>query len=590
MTPADTQANRPPDDDPFSDQLELLAVMGRDFASTLDINKTLYNALEHITIYMDAAGGALFLLEETGETLTCHVCVGDTEITGLSLKSDQGIVGRCVQNNKGEVVREAANDPSFNTSFDEITGYTTRSILCAPLSVKQQRIGAIELINRKGGDGLFSASDLTMLEALSSSAALAILNARMAESLVEQERIQKEIELAAEIQRSLLPAPQDDSYPIHGINIPARLVSGDFYDFFPLEDGRICFALGDVSGKGMNAALLMAKTASLYRCLGKTVHSPGLLLSIVNSEICETVTRGMFVTMVGGIFDPVTGVIRLANAGHEPPLICDGDGDFISLPAEAPPLGIGTDLVPGGIYPEKELSLDGGSFYIFTDGVTEGTLRDGEALGIEKLKKMICEYSSIPIKERLKSIVAPLILEDGELRDDITVIAIDDLGRDEPAGAQDILSGTEPNQRKDKDEDLDDILMSMTIPARANRLRAVRTTVSEAARLSGCSPEIAQCLVIAVDEALQNIVRHAYGADSEGDIFIEIHRDDTSITIFIRDYADAIDLSKVKPRDLNDLRPGGLGTHFIREVMDVVEFTSPPDGKGNLLRLVKHID
>ena len=303
----------------ISDPLELLADMGQDFAASRDIEKTLMRALELITRHVGAAGGALFLLDEAGEMLTCQACVGATEITGMTLNSDEGIVGRCVQENAGEIVRDVANDPNFHKSMDDRTGFTTRSILCAPMSVKDQRIGAIELVNKLGGDGLFAEADLYLLQSLSASAALAVLNARMAEALVEQERVRRELELAAEIQRSLLPSPRPGSYPVHGVNVPARTVSGDFYDFFPSGDGRICFNLGDVSGKGMNAALLMAKTASLYRCLGKSEHSPGRLLGRLNEEICETATRGMFVTMVGGIYDPATGLVRLANAGHEPP-------------------------------------------------------------------------------------------------------------------------------------------------------------------------------------------------------------------------------------------------------------------------------
>ena len=175
---------------------------------------------------------------------------------------------------------------------------------------------------------------------LASSAALAIANARMAESLVEHERVRRELELAAEIQRTLLPAPRPEPFPVCGVNIPARTVSGDFFDILPLEGSRIAFCLGDVSGKGMNAALLMAKTASLYRCLAKTTESPGALLAALDREICETATRGMFVTMVAGIYDPARGEVTLANAGHEPALLHGLDGAFDPLPAEAPPLGI----------------------------------------------------------------------------------------------------------------------------------------------------------------------------------------------------------------------------------------------------------
>ena len=126
-----------------TDHLELLAVMGRDFASTLDIDATILKALEHIIRHLHAEGGAVFLLEDEGRTLHCTSCVGATDITGLKLNSDQGIVGRSVQENRGEIVRDVAKDPNFNHTVDEKTRFTTRSILCAPMSVKDERIGAI---------------------------------------------------------------------------------------------------------------------------------------------------------------------------------------------------------------------------------------------------------------------------------------------------------------------------------------------------------------------------------------------------------------------------------------------------------------
>ena len=111
------------------DHLELLAVMGQDFASSGDIETSLKCAIEHITNYVDAEGGAIFLLDDKRETLRCHACVGATEITGLTLPSDQGIVGRCVQNDLGEIVRDVTKDTDFYGGVDEKTGFTTRSIL-----------------------------------------------------------------------------------------------------------------------------------------------------------------------------------------------------------------------------------------------------------------------------------------------------------------------------------------------------------------------------------------------------------------------------------------------------------------------------
>lgn len=566
------------------DQLELLSEMSRDFASSRDMQASLEKAVGHITDYIKAAGGALFMLDAAGKNLVCEACVGATEITGLTVPSDQGIVGRSVQNHSAEIVRDVQNDPNFYNKVDEETGFTTRSIICAPLRVKDERIGAIELINKRSDDGLFSEEDLQLLETMCASAGLAIHNARQAEALVEQEVLARELELAAEIQRSLLPDDQGNEFPVHGVNLPARTVSGDFYDFFELEDGRICFNLGDVSGKGMNAALLMAKTASLFRCLGKTIHQPGRLMAIINEEICETAARGMFVTMVGGIYDPRSGIVRIANAGHEPPLFFDDNGACSSIEAEAPPLGITTFLADGDRYPENEFQLGNGSFYIFTDGVTEGYQADGTELEVEGLIKILRAGNDKTASARLADVVRVILSGEGQIRDDTTLLCLEhrtdeksDTSLTEAAAAGDAVS---ENGHE---------IINLNVPSQPDRLKLVRNAISQAALFCDCNDETAQDVVIAVDEALQNVIRHAYSNRVDGEIKVTVSRTDENLIIFIRDYAEPIDVEKVQPRDLQDVRPGGLGTHFIREVMDEVTFLPPSEGRGNLLKLVKRI-
>jgi len=351
-------------------QLELIACMIQDFASSLDVDATLRRALVRISEHIGAEGGAIFLLDDTGSELVCHACHGPAQLTGLRLKPTEGVVGRSLQRNRCELVRDALDDSSFAPRVDRETGFTTRSILCAPLSVRERRLGAIELVNKRGGDGRFDTPDMHLLQAMASAAALALLNARLAADLVKQERDRRELELAAEIQRSLLPDPEQP-FPIAGLTRPARLVSGDFYDFLALDDGRIGFAIGDVSGKGMQAALLMAKTASLYHCLAKTQASPGRLLAVIDREISDTSARGMFVTMVVGTYDPRAGRVRLANAGHEPPLLERRDGSFAEFPAMVPPVGLSLPGATGEPFPEHDIDLAGGTLYLFTDGLTE---------------------------------------------------------------------------------------------------------------------------------------------------------------------------------------------------------------------------
>jgi len=400
----------------------LLAEMTRSFAESLDLDSTLEEALASIAKHLDAEAGSLWLLDLERQDLHCRASVGPNPITGIRLPMAQGIIGRSISDNTCQCVFDVRADPAFSTKADEESGMVTRSLLCAPMSFSDQRIGAIELINRRGGDGCFDETDVYPLQVLASSAALAIANNRMAASLVDAERTRRELELAAEIQRNLLPAPRPDPFPVQALNVPARTVSGDFFDFISIADGRIAFCLGDVSGKGINAAMLMAKTASLYRCMVKTIPRPAELLQLLNDEICETATRGMFVTMAAGVYDPMTGATQLANAGHEPP-VCHANGRFSIVEAGAPPLGI----VHGVEIPQTELDLRGASLYLFSDGLTEAKTESGAPLGREGFEVLIEKFADRPLARRVAAVVDSV----GQLalKDDLTLLAVADEAR-----------------------------------------------------------------------------------------------------------------------------------------------------------------
>ncbi len=278
---------------PSTANLALLAALSQDLAGTPDLDSTLANAVHQTLAYMDAEAASLFLLDESSGKLVCRACAGPVHITGLCIERQQGIVGRALSEGRVQLVRDTASDPDFSASVDRQTGFRTRSILCAPLIVKGQLLGALEAINKRQAQpkhdvagGLFADADRDFLQALAGMVALAVHNAHMTAALVEQERMKRELDLAREIQRDLLPQAAAATSPIHGINLPANEVSGDFYDFFALPDGRYVWGLGDVAGKGMNAALLMAKTISLRRCLGKTALPPCQLLAPLNDELC----------------------------------------------------------------------------------------------------------------------------------------------------------------------------------------------------------------------------------------------------------------------------------------------------------------
>ena len=212
--------------------MALLAEVVQSFASSLNIDETLHNAIEKFILYLNAEAASIFLLTDSGDELVCRACVGPVDISGLRLPASAGIVGKTVTSRNSQIVRDVREDPDFAQNIDKDTGFETRSILCAPLMVQDECIGALELINKKGGDGLFEDRDTHILVALASAAALAIHNAKMADNLVVHQRMQKELELAREIQEGLLPVTPEGEFPGQGINIPAREVSGDFFDFF----------------------------------------------------------------------------------------------------------------------------------------------------------------------------------------------------------------------------------------------------------------------------------------------------------------------------------------------------------------------
>jgi phosphoserine phosphatase RsbU/P len=205
-------------------QLTLLAEVVQSFASSLDINETLHNAIEKFILYLNAEAASVFLLTDDKKELVCSGCAGPVDINGLRLPATAGIVGKTVSSRSSQIVRDVRKAPDFANNVDKDTGFETRSILCAPLMVQDECIGCLELINKSGGDGLFDERDENILVALASAAALAIHNARMADKLIVQERMQKELELAREIQESLLPDARLDNFPVHGLNYPAREV------------------------------------------------------------------------------------------------------------------------------------------------------------------------------------------------------------------------------------------------------------------------------------------------------------------------------------------------------------------------------
>jgi sigma-B regulation protein RsbU (phosphoserine phosphatase) len=400
--------------DPAGDRLRLLASLTQSLSEATDPESLLDSALRRIRECLDAEGAALLLWEDEGDTLICRDHDGDIGA------ADKKLLAEYLREIAIPTPGEVGGGPGIARQFKDGWGVPVRTVACVPMTLGRRPLGALTVVN-KHGEREFDDDDVDFLRIAANAVSYALLNARAGRSFDELDATNRDIDVAATIQRSLLPDPDPERSPVLGLNRPIKKVTGDFYDYLALPDGRFPFALGDVSGKGIYAALLMAKTASLFRCLAKTIDDPAELLRAMNREICETAARGMFVTMVAGVYDPVSGSIRFANAGHEPPLLRLPDRSYRSFQADAPPLGILQDIE----IETCEVGIDGGEFYIFSDGLTEFTYGEDEQLGVTGLIQMVEVSSATPLADRLEAVLGELEADGWQARDDLTVLTID---------------------------------------------------------------------------------------------------------------------------------------------------------------------
>jgi len=405
--------------------LGIIMKMNQEFAVSLDLNDTLNTALKVIIDRINAQAANIFLINEKEKKFECIASLNQDYLDEYKLDLKDGVMGKAIEQKKcirvGDVRKDLREIAEFYFDLDNKTNFTTFSVLCSPLIAGNESIGVIHCLNKKTNNKLFQEEDRQLLETLSAPAAFAIRNAKMAKDMIEKNKIQKEVEIVGDIQKSLLSKNKKEGFPIAGINIPAKVVSGDFYNFSDLGDGKFGFGVADVSGKGIKSSLLMSKASSLYRCLSKTNFSAADLLIQLNNEICETISRGMFVTMLIGIYDSNKKEILLSSAGHEPPIIFSKDGSFSNYSEAGPPLGI----MPKTKYTEHTIPFVDSSMYIFTDGITEIKNPNGEMLGSEGFQNYIKKYQETPSNERLKIIIDDILNKGHIQKDDLTIVVVD---------------------------------------------------------------------------------------------------------------------------------------------------------------------
>ena len=403
-------------------RLEKLVEVSRIVNSTLDLNKLLKIILDTALENVDGDRGTLYMLNAEKNELWSKVFEGEKSIH-IELPVGKGIAGKVAETGETMNIKDASKDDRFNPEVDRRTNYTTENILCMPLKNKEGKIlGVFQLLNKK--NGTFTEQDEEFIDALSIQVSSAIENARLYEQEQKKIEMEKEMMAAGEVQKNLFPSdiPQVDGYRVAAINIPARETSGDLYDFTMLEDNRLVFSLGDVSGKGLPASILMANLQSVLNDLPHHNPSPAYCITRSNAIINRVSSSEKFITLFLGVIDPESHTLTYSNAGHEYPFMVS-DGKMERLSDGGVPVGI----LPEYPFEEKEYKFEPGDrLVVFSDGASDATNGEDEFFSEERLESLVMKHNDLTADELLDKICDEIKTFTGDAPqfDDITLVIV----------------------------------------------------------------------------------------------------------------------------------------------------------------------
>lgn len=437
--------------------------------------------------------------------------------------------------------------------------------LIVPLIGQGELLGALYLGGRLS-EQAYSADDRRLLNSLASRVAPAMKVAQLVRSqqaeAEERERIQQELEVAALIQHTLLPKdlPSIPGWHIDAFYRPARAVGGDFYDFIDLGRGRQGVVIGDVTDKGVPAALVMATCRSMLRAAALQHTSPSAVLEEVNEAIVDEIPPAMFVTCLYAIIDTAAGEVVFANAGHNLPYVRSSDG-VVELRATGMPLG----LMSGMAYDEKVYRMSDGDVMVLTsDGITEAHSPMNEMYGFGRLMARVARRANEDtmvdaIVHDLEKWTGP----DVEQEDDITLVVI---SRTSSAEASASAFGDRPTER---------VLATFAIPSlEGNEVLAIEKVVDAVGSLE-LGPRQLERLKTAVGETVMNAIEHGNRNDPSLDVEVDVRATEAALRVKVSDHGGDTEMPDVETPDLDakiagEQTPRGWGLFLIEKMVDEV--------------------
>ncbi|MFL2451792.1 MAG: SpoIIE family protein phosphatase [Verrucomicrobiales bacterium] len=412
---------------------------------------TLYRTIVRgSAMVVEAHGAALYLIDKTNDNLVsqyqseaCPILIPVPEHIAQQAKTtpntinsykrltsvgkEWGPFGEAFASKKIIKINNLSTNPHFKKADQKI--HDCVSAIIAPLIYGGKELGILAVANNSDSEK-FSQNDYEVFQSIAEQSSFALGNSIIHREAVEKKNLENELNTASEVQRILLPskAPNLGGYSINGLNVPAKIVSGDYYDYFKIDENKLGIIIADVSGKGVPASLITAMCRSVVRANADKTHCPAEVLRKVNYQLFPDIREDMFISLAYVVLEENSGKIQIARAGHDAPLHYSVNKNNIE-PINSPGIAIGIDS--GKVFDKSiqsiELEMNQGDFLLlYTDGVNEASDIRGEEFGTERLYKTLINTSMLGSKEVVEGIQEKVTKFAGNVpqNDDITLIAI----------------------------------------------------------------------------------------------------------------------------------------------------------------------
>ena len=470
--------------------------------------------------------------------------------------------------------------------------------IAVPLVSQGELVGLLNLGPRLSEQD-YSTDDRGLLNTLATQSAPAVRVAQLVRDQQTQaranERIQHELRVAQLIQKTLLPKdlPALPGWQVNAYYQAARQVGGDFYDFIYFDDGRLGLVIGDVTDKGVPAALLMATTRSVLRAIAQRLVAPGQVLERVNEVLYPDIPPKMFVTCLYALLDPDSGQLQFANAGHDLPYHRHTTGEVTELRATGMPLG----LMPGMHYEEKQVWLAPGEIILFhSDGIVEAHNEHREMFGFPRLMRLVGEHEDgKTLKEFVLDDLAAFTGADWEQEDDITMVT---LQRSEGYGVTEVASRSTTRSNEADGNNGNDwrTLAEFTLASEPGNERQALARVAEAVRVLNLPTKRLEQLKTAVAEATMNAMEHGNHYQPEKPVSIQVLASHKALSVRVTDHGGTRTLSAQPDIEAPDLEaklaelqtPRGWGLFLIKNMVDEMHISN--DASHHTVELIVYLE